>query len=78
MVSKQHVHDDRDDDAADGDEENDDVTHSLTHSLAIYPGLEVRVLDRIRFAEPESGSGLDSVKSSVQCANPNPDSRVRF
>ena len=74
MVSKQHVHDDRDDDAADGDEENDDVTHSLT----IYPGLEVRVLDRIRFAEPESGSGLDSVKPSVQCANPNPDSRVRF
>ena len=33
MVSKQHVHDDRDDDAADGDEENDDVTHSLTHLL---------------------------------------------
>jgi len=33
VVSKQHVHDDRDDDAADGDEENDDVTRSLTHYI---------------------------------------------
>ena len=33
---------------------------------------------RIRFAKYESGFGLDSVKPSIQCANPNPDSRIQF
>jgi len=34
-------------------------------------------LRRIRFAESESGFGSDSVKLSIQCANPNPDSRIQ-
>ena len=33
----------------------------------------------IRFAESESEFGWDSVKPSIQCANPNPDSlRIQF
>jgi len=33
---------------------------------------------RIRFIEAESGFGLDSVKPSIQCVNPKPDSQLQF
>ena len=36
------------------------------------------LLLRILFAISESGFGLDSVKLSIQCANPNQDSRIQF
>jgi len=46
--------------------------------MSVSSGLETKifvlVLGRIRFAESESGFESDSVKPSIQCANPNPDS----
>ena len=34
-------------------------------------------LGHVRFSESESGFGLDSVNPSIQCTNPNPDSRIQ-